>query len=245
MKGYEGIGEYSYDNEDRINSTLGSLIGFLELNGDVLEVNSFVKRYIEDTIHDWRRKQRNGYFHKDNLHDGDKIAMIRQQALYLYYLILGGCKVDDEDFDQLDIKSAAERKAQNREKSIISYERFENWLQPLWDNGVPSNTVAFSFTLYRMNYYEENVPWSLTLKPTIRFDKEDYMWILDGVSNNDFPPFPAFNWEDECKWEEALEMVRGILKRYLQENEHAGELRKYAAVGLSYIGPPIELLHQR
>lgn len=245
MKGYEGSGEYSSDNEDRIDSTLSSLIGFLEHNRDIHDVNSFVKRYIAGTIHDWRHKQRNGYFHKDNLHDGDKIAMIRQQAIYLYYLILGGCKVNDEDFDQLGINSAVERKAQNREKGIISYERFENWLQPLWGYGVPSNTVAFRFTLSRMNCYEENVPWSLSLTPTMRFDKDDYMWPLDSVSHNGFSPFPPFYWKDECTWEEALEMVRGIIKRYLQENEHADELKKYAAVGLSYVGRPVELLYKR
>ena len=64
-----------------------------------------------------------------------------------------------------------------------------------------------------MNYYEENVPWSLSLTPTIRFDKDDYEWILDGVSRNDFPPFPSYDWKDECTWEKVLEMIRDIVGR--------------------------------
>lgn len=91
------------DNERQIDSTLGALIYFLNNNDDVFDVNWFVKQYIIRTITEWKNTVRNGYFHKENLHDQNTIDEIRQQTIYLYFLILGGCTIDDDDFVQLGL----------------------------------------------------------------------------------------------------------------------------------------------
>ena len=88
---------------DIIDTTLWSLEQVLRHNSSILDITGYVKRHLVDTIDDWRDKQRNGYCHQHNLHSIDKVAEIREQALYLYFLILGSCTIKDEQFALLGI----------------------------------------------------------------------------------------------------------------------------------------------
>ncbi len=91
------------ENEEIIDTTLGALENAIRYNGDILEINHYAKNCLVDIIKDWREKQRNGYFHKDNLHSLKKVEEIRNRALQLYFLILGSCIIKDEQFNQLGI----------------------------------------------------------------------------------------------------------------------------------------------
>ena len=86
----------SEENQDEIDKTLGSLQCFLSnWSNDDLFQNSFgggkhfVMNYLKNQISDWRKQYRNGYFHKHNLNDKDKIESIREETYFLYMLILG------------------------------------------------------------------------------------------------------------------------------------------------------------
>ena len=70
---------------------------------DILEINEYAQTSLIKTIDDWRNKQRNGYFHKDNIHSIDKVNEIREKAFLLYFLILGSCTIKDEQFAELGI----------------------------------------------------------------------------------------------------------------------------------------------
>lgn len=89
--------------EDSIDTTLGALENIIKHNGDMLEVNKYAKNYLVDSLDDWREKQRNGYFHKDNLHDTKKVGEIREKALQLYFVILGSWAIRDDQLSQLGI----------------------------------------------------------------------------------------------------------------------------------------------
>lgn len=102
---YGGKVEFSTADEELIDSTLGSLEQVLRENPWMFDVNNFAKRHIIDAIDDWRQKHRNGYFHKHNLQSIDKVKEIREQTLQLYFLILGGCTIDDADFLKLGIET--------------------------------------------------------------------------------------------------------------------------------------------
>lgn len=95
--------EFSLENESIIDSTLGSLEGVIKHNSWMLVVNHFAKKYIVETIEQWRQKYRNGYFHKENLQSIRKARDIRNQAIQLYFLILGGFEIKDQDFTKLGI----------------------------------------------------------------------------------------------------------------------------------------------
>lgn len=96
-------------NEEVINATLGNLEHFFEKgqkNYDLLldvfgDDNKAVVVYLRDIISEWRIYYRNGYFHKDNLADKGKITEIRNQAYYMYMLILGSINLTNAEIDKL------------------------------------------------------------------------------------------------------------------------------------------------
>ena len=59
--------DFAIENESCIDSTLGSLEATIQHNGHILDVSPYMKRYLVDTIEEWRNDQRNGHFHKHNL----------------------------------------------------------------------------------------------------------------------------------------------------------------------------------
>lgn len=99
-----GLVEFSMDNEDAIDSTLGSLEQVIKHTSGMVEVNFHAKNYMLQAIDDWRKKHRNGYFHKHNLQSEEKVKEIRNQTIQLYFLILGGCEIKEEDFKKLGVE---------------------------------------------------------------------------------------------------------------------------------------------
>lgn len=74
---------------DRRN--LGALQFFFgeKSNGDLFCVSNQSRRLLVHKLGRWREENRNGLFHFDNVHDGDKVDEIRRQTRFLYFLILG------------------------------------------------------------------------------------------------------------------------------------------------------------
>ena len=95
-------------NEKIIYNTLGSLNYFLNdwANKDLFEnafgnSTTFVMGYINEIISHWRELRRNGYFHKDNLNDLNKIDLIRNETFFIYMLILGSLEISENDLNRL------------------------------------------------------------------------------------------------------------------------------------------------
>lgn len=110
---YEGTGitikskgkdivQFNEENNDIIDTTLGALEQVVKHNSKLLDVNRYAKDYLVETIDDWRNKQRNGYFHKHNLHSLEKVREIRDKALHMYFLILGSFSISDEQIKGLE-----------------------------------------------------------------------------------------------------------------------------------------------
>lgn len=116
---------------DYMDSDLGTFEYFLRNNPDVffsqLQQQSTVnqKTYcaiIADMVSCFRAECRNGYFHTHNLKDWDTVVKIRENALMLYTLLLGGCDLPSSKtvnlqmpahdwFDTLCIKIQSNRRA--------------------------------------------------------------------------------------------------------------------------------------
>ncbi|MDE5759350.1 MAG: hypothetical protein K2H85_12160, partial [Allobaculum sp.] len=89
------------DNTEGIDTTLGALQYFITnyANDDFFETifgssTHFIMRYLRTQLSDWRSKYRNGYFHKQNLVDRERIDVIRDETIYLYLLIVGTISLD-------------------------------------------------------------------------------------------------------------------------------------------------------
>lgn len=98
------------DNTDNVDTNLGSLEYFItsfsndDLFENIFETNThFVMRYLRYQLSAWRKKYRNGYFHKNNLEDKKQIEALRNETFFLYLLILGAVSIDDKAIMMLDI----------------------------------------------------------------------------------------------------------------------------------------------
>ena len=95
--------EFSMENSEIIDSTLHSLENVVIHNSDLLNVSNYVKNYIITVISNWRR-YRNPHAHKVNLHSINTVNKIRSDSLLLYFLILGGFKITDDQLHNLGIE---------------------------------------------------------------------------------------------------------------------------------------------
>lgn len=213
--------DYSTDTEELIDTTLGSLEAVIQHNGFILDVNHFVKRHIVDTIKGWREKQRNGYFHKHNLHSAEKVEEIRQKAIYLYFLILGACTVDDAQFSQLGVCEEKD--------TIVSFDSkdFVKWLEPIIKYNIPKEAVGISFNLYR----DGDKKWSLQFIATNRFDENDDKWTCSEIfsSGRDL-----LVWHSTKSEIDIVNEVSSAIKEYIENGRYSGELIKYSAIAVTY-----------
>lgn len=103
VKTKDGICKYNEVPEDIVDTTLNALETVIKKN-DLLDTNNYAKCYIIRVIDDWREKYRNKYFHKDNLQSKEKVVEIRETVIYLYFLILGSCSIEEKNFEKLGIE---------------------------------------------------------------------------------------------------------------------------------------------
>lgn len=110
IRGLHGI--YEIDEEkkykDSLDCTLGNLTNFIftvndcQTNTDLFLDNFKNKEnimdYLKEQLNKWVKNYRNGYFHKDNLKDITKVKEIRDETIYLYFMILGSFKINSKDF---------------------------------------------------------------------------------------------------------------------------------------------------
>lgn len=91
-----------------IDKTLGSLQYFLSnwSNDDLFQncfgtSKHFVMNYLRTQISDWRKQYRNGFFHKHNLKEKERIEAIREETYFLYLLVLGSIKLTQLEVNRL------------------------------------------------------------------------------------------------------------------------------------------------
>ena len=92
------------NNLEIIDTTLGSLEKFLKEYADdsIFEASfggntSFILNYLKKQLSTWHTKNRNGYFHKDNLRNLESIETIRNATIFLHFLVMGSISLDNDD----------------------------------------------------------------------------------------------------------------------------------------------------
>ena len=206
-------GEFNSDNEEYVNSTLGSFTHFVKNNGDILDVNSYVKRIIVDTLFKWIDDERNGHFHKDNLHDPTKVDEIRKQTLLLYYLILGGFSITDDQFSLIGIVHESDSPSVSEDEL---YQRFKEWASPVILYDLPKEAGAVGFMISAF----VGEPWNIALQAMKDSTETDCRWnhsLLFSTSimaNN-------FQWGNPLDWEEGIKQIIRFVERFLNEETPA------------------------
>lgn len=232
-KGINDFIDFTTANEDLIDTTLGSLIGFAKHYGEIFAVSSYVKRHIVNTLIDWRVNYRNDHLHKDNLYNSEKIDAIREKAIYLYFLLLGGCKIEKSDFDEFGVVNLEAEADISMRQFAFSQKRFEEWINPILNYGLPKDAKGISFNIYeREDYGKEDYGWDLQLTATRGYTEEYYKWTLDEMHSSGHD---MFCWKAQYSEAEALSEAVNAVKEYIINGELSEELKRYSAVVVSYI----------
>lgn len=79
-------------------SMLGNMQNFLKNNPELFEEqDSSLQNYYLNKLNAWRKKSRNGYFHKDNIQNSSTLFKIRSETLCLYFFTLTMLRFDSEN----------------------------------------------------------------------------------------------------------------------------------------------------
>ena len=118
------------------------------------------------------------------------------------------------------------------------YNKVSEWIDGVLSDGVPDEAVAFCFNLYE----NEDYYWSMELIGAGRFDPDDQDWACDEVT--DFNSRESlFTFQAECEWDEALQTMIDILKKYLNDGKYADLLKSREGVGVGFVDGDIEIIY--
>lgn len=213
--------DLSSKNKNTVDTTLGSLEAAVNHNENILEVNHYVKRHIVNTIRNWREEQRNGFFHKDNLHSIEKVEKIRKEAIYLYFLILGGFKIQDGKFLEIGIL--------NEEKRFndFQYNKFIEWFDVYLSYITPEDASRLDIVLY---HHLEN-RWEIQLSGI-----SDY-----SLNNNSPSPIEEeikfssgtnyYSWDKNAN--NGIVKLEEALQRYLKDGLFSKKLKQFELVTIT------------
>lgn len=91
-----GLKEVPANSNESLHATLGNMVYFLKSfeNRSIFfdGVSSKAIKTISSIIQEWIKNERNGYFHKHNINNLDKVDNIRNSTLLIYFLLLGSIK---------------------------------------------------------------------------------------------------------------------------------------------------------
>lgn len=118
------------------------------------------------------------------------------------------------------------------------YSVVAHWLDDILERELPDAVAAFSFNLYE----DGGNRWSMELVGTDRFDPEDEDWRCDEVSDLGTREQPL-SWTRKAGWDEILEEMVRVLKRYLEEGAHAAVLKRYQGIGVGFVDGDTEILY--
>lgn len=94
--------ELTTDQKDYMDSSIGTFEYFLRNNPHIFSKPG-QNSTIADMISCFRTEYRNGYFHTHNLQDWNIVEKTRDNAIYLYFVLLGSCIIPNEKKNELGI----------------------------------------------------------------------------------------------------------------------------------------------
>ena len=122
-----------------------------------------------------------------------------------------------------------------KDKSGLTYNRFETWLDAVMNTPIPNDVVAFCFNLYE----DANRSWTLELVGASSYDKTDNDWACDEVfSIRDNP----LTWYDEKEWQDVLTETKKILKDYLEKGLYGKALKERQGLAVGFVDGDLTLL---
>ena len=102
-KGYKYI-DLTSTQTQYMDSSIGTFEYFLRNNPHIFE-DPYYYKTIADMVCCFRTECRNGFFHTHNLKDWNVVKKTRSNAIFLYYVLLGGCIIPNDKVSELGISA--------------------------------------------------------------------------------------------------------------------------------------------
>lgn len=209
--------DYTDSNEAEVDTSLGSLIGYVKYYSDLWDVNRSMKYYITDKLNEYRIKYRNDHFHKNNVYDLENIREIREQTMLMYYLLLGAFSIASNQITDYEMYMEFEEV-----KESLKYEEFESWLnRMLGGDSLLSDDIPVYF-LFK-SYGQDS--WELQFNTVSGFNDKclpenmQYPYISDSLY-----------WPRVLEENEAEAEVIWFAKHYLESGKYADKLKKHSLI---------------
>lgn len=240
-----GIVPFTKDNENDIDSTLGSLADFVSYAK--LPISKKIREYITQSIRYWKDCQRNGYFHKHNLYRKDnKLSEIRLHTLYLYFLILGGIDFSQEErfaLGAIDCNVATE----NNDRET-QYQQFRTWLNGIVEYDI--HGVIPGLWLVLSHDFEIRNEWHIMPHEMPYFYLDDFVngeFKLDSdtsvLSHLHILPEFTLLLEKDSNDADAVEIIRDLWNRYSSDSPYA--IQKISNIVITYSNAVNHLLYSK
>ena len=216
--------QYTYDNEELIDSTLNSLSKFVTAYKTKLGLTKNIRVYISNVISLWRKYERNNLFHKDNLYKKDnKIGIVRDSTIFLYFLILGGLKFTGEEIAELGVSEIKDNQNELTFGNEVYYRQFKIWFQQMFKYDLPDQVPGMDLMLVH-----DDRSWTVKVVLLKYFYIEEYessdFNLLNSIETNHLRELPDFTWQmKENNARAAVNVIQNWIKNYQAENEESFE----------------------
>ena len=217
-----GVVPFTKDNENDIDSTLGSLADFISYAK--LPISKKIREYITESIRYWKNCQRNGYFHKHNLYRKDnKLSEVRLHTLYLYFLILGGIDFSQEErfaLGAIDCDIVTE----NNDRET-QYQQFRTWLDRIVEYDIHGVIPGMWLSLYHDVEIQDE--WHIMPHEMPYFYFDDFVSGTFKIGSDTIalshlhilPEF-VFQLEKDSNDADAVEIIKELWSRYTSDSPY-------------------------
>lgn len=217
--------QYSTDNEDDVDYTLGSMIQYVKYYSELWEIKNSERRFVLDALSKYRIKCRNDHFHRDNIHKISDIDEIRNQTFILFALLLGGTKISEvEIVKMLPYSNCREG------KESLGYSDVEKWLDAILagDNLLnPEIPVYFMVTSHGRDEWKIDFCTVNGLKDNKYIDVKSF-------------PYRSLIWP-KSREEDAEGKVITYTQQYLNQGIWRDKLKQHKKIFVGRFANPITL----
>ena len=119
----------------------------------------------------------------------------------------------------------------------LPYPDFAAWADTILGRPIPAEVAAFSFNLYEGI---ETFDVQITGSPT--FDPTDQVWACEVAFSSGEDLFSVPRQLVSDRWEEALDLVRELVRHYLSAGSLASVLRASKGVGVGFVEGDLHLV---
>lgn len=218
------------DNLNRVNKMLNSLINCINYpKNQLFVVDTKIKEKVICFITEYKNKNRNQYFHNDNLYSWEKIKEIREKTYEILFLILGCLKIDE---DKIDLLGKGDIIFEEPVVEELTYQLFANWVEKLmrFNNLSDYNVIIFEF---KKDGSSKN-KYRLGVRTRDFYVDNGYGMKVEDPLSDLLPHYRTMlEWKSEKSIDDVEMKVKKIVEEYLKKGKNAGVLleRDVIAVG--------------